>query len=70
MTKSRTVRQFPHELKSDDTVNSERLPVHELPSASDWSILTEIAVVPEGSLEEVIWSELGALPRSRQPIRR
>lgn len=32
---------------------------------ADWSRIGRIGTVEEGSLEEEIWRELGALPRSR-----
>lgn len=33
---------------------------------SPWLLPSDIGHVEEGSLEEAIWSELGALPRSRR----
>ncbi len=35
-------------------------------SGSSWLLPSEIGHVEEGSLEEAIWRELGALPRSRR----
>jgi hypothetical protein len=34
-------------------------------SGSSWLLPSEIGHVEEGSLEEAIWREIGALPRSR-----
>ena len=35
-------------------------------SGSAWLLPSDIGHVEEGSLEEAIWRELGALPRSRR----
>jgi hypothetical protein len=45
----------------DDVLHSEEARDH-----ADWSRIGRIGTVAEGSLEEEIWRELGALPASRR----
>jgi len=64
---SRRTKQVPPTHKDEYTKTKE---AEQSDPGSSWLLPSEIGHVEEGSLEEAIWRELGALPRSRsRPVR-